>query len=593
MRIDPNTLTVGNLFNINNEQFNIPAYQRRYAWGEKQLNDFFNDIDLLGAGDVHLLGTVVFLTDTHTPSIVRLQLIDGQQRITTLSILLKALYERLAPGDSDSAREIKKYLSSKGGSVSGDKLVLGDLDAEDYKLIMSGGKSEEIQNPNLRRTWEFFTQKVNAIEDPEAFYNKLVNSVEIIRLDISHAKDAYKLFETINNRGLRLSATDIVKNFLLGHASMLGEGTLEQVKKDWTGVIVSLDHIPGSTDRFLRHFLMGLLHEKIPASQLIEEFKNYYYTNIREATKLTDHSARLSTMRQRRQPDLEDEEEEDGSASVARPSYFVEELGILDFSARLKKAAETYAKILEANFGHDALDRRLRNLIRVESTPSYTFLLKLFQRDDISEKEVGNILFSVETFILRRQICEYRTAELDDIFSHLADMPSVGVEEFVRDSLKAHTPGNEEFREKFASFNHRRGDERAKYILARIEEHYHGSTNELSVLGGNDVHLEHIIPQTIKSGKAKKTFGDWIGYLGEGAEENHSRYVYRIGNLTLIAGTLNIRASNNPFASKLEAYEESAFTLNEHIRQQYQDFRYPQVEERSRALADVALAIWK
>jgi hypothetical protein len=460
---------------------------------------------------------------------------------------------------------------------------------------MSGKGSTQVKNHYLQRAWEFFSEKVKLLKNPEEFYIKLVNSVEVIRLDISNAKDAYKLFETINDRGLKLSATDIIKNFLLGHASVLGDEILGSVKDDWTQVIVSLDHIHGGSDKFLRHFLMGLLKTKIPASHLIEEFKYYYYTNIREANRLTDYSAQMNRISHQRF--VADEGVEEGEKVMPRSSYHVEDIGILEFSSSLKRAAGVYAKILEANFGHPIIDRHLRNLINIESTPSYTFLLQIFLRSDLSNNTKMDLMDLLESFILRRQICEYRTGKLDDIFPGLLDDSSVDIKQHVQKSLKAETPGDEEFRDKFCNFIHRGGDNRAKYILAQIEqyylveEHYKGNTNEFEVLSGSDVHLEHIIPQTIKTKKAKKELGDWVEYLGDNAVEDHHKYLYRIGNLTLLAGDLNIVASNNPFSSKVKEYENSAFKLNEHIRE-YKDFRFAQVEDRSRKLSDIALKIW-
>lgn len=90
MRITPNTLTLNQLFIVANEQFSIPAYQRRYAWGTKQHREFFDDIRLLANNDTHLFGTVLFLAEAHTAGVNVLEVVDGQQRITTLMFLLKA-----------------------------------------------------------------------------------------------------------------------------------------------------------------------------------------------------------------------------------------------------------------------------------------------------------------------------------------------------------------------------------------------------------------------------------------------------------------------------------------------------------------------
>ena len=289
MKITPNTLTLQQLFLVPNEQFSIPAYQRRYAWGLKQHREFFDDILWLPDGDSHLFGTVLFLTETHTPGINVLELVDGQQRITTLTLLLKALAKHFeALGDSENFRDTNKLLFCKG--IDGQlrpKLTLGDLDSSDYELLMSDSDPLRVINRHLADAYSNFTNWVKDLnpEDIRRFYFKLMNCATVIRLDVAQAKDAYKLFETINNRGLKLRPTDIIKNFLLGHASALGEKTLKQVKEDWRALITALDQV--ESDDFFRQHLSGVLHRKISSSKLVAEFKGYYLNRVKEAEQLT------------------------------------------------------------------------------------------------------------------------------------------------------------------------------------------------------------------------------------------------------------------------------------------------------------------
>jgi hypothetical protein len=133
--------------------------------------------------------------------------------------------------------------------------------------------------------------------------------------------------------------------------------------------------------------------------------------------------------------------------------------------------------------------------------------------------------------------------------------------------------------------------DRARYCLERIEITRHGDHDELQVLGADDVHVEHVIPQKIKTKRAKEEFGDWPSYLGEDAEVQHPKYVGRIGNLTLFAGALNISASNNPFGRKRPAYKKSAILLTKEIAD-LQNFRFKNVDERSKMLATEAVALW-
>jgi hypothetical protein len=133
---------------------------------------------------------------------------------------------------------------------------------------------------------------------------------------------------------------------------------------------------------------------------------------------------------------------------------------------------------------------------------------------------------------------------------------------------------------------------RARYCLEQFEQQRLGHTAELSVNSADLVHVEHIIPQKIATAKAKKEFGDWPDYLGNGSESLHPNYVGPFGNLTLFAGKLNIAASNNPYEAKKIEYRKSALKLTNSIPVDFPEFRFTSVEERSKTLAELALILW-
>lgn len=606
MRINPTTQTIGNFFNNTTEQFFIPAYQRRYAWGISQLDALFNDVNLLKDGDTHLLGTVVLLADIHSPSVNRLELVDGQQRITTLCILLKVLQNNFNnTKNSDEIREIKKYLGCRSGDISEQKIILGDLDHSDFVRIMNDRIDNDFENEKLKQAFDFFDIKIkeNGI-NINNFYRKLTDQVEIIRLDIGQAKDAYKLFETINNRGLKLSAADIVKNFLLGHASILSSDILEEVKEDWRQLIISLDELGYSDmDKFFRQYLMGKIKLKVSNSRLIEEFKNYYYLNIKESEKLSDYQARIELIgrkRNRRQEDNGIEGYEDnGDEDIAKfniDSYQQKKLGIISFAKELKKCSAIFKDLVSGRNEDIDIDRKLKGLKSIEAMPSYTFLMNLVSIG-VKKEEYLKILDLIECFILRRQVCEYRTGELDDIFPKLCRFSKKDIVENIRKELFDHLPDDEEFKEKFSLFNNKGSEERAKYILSKIEYKMESDSKEIDIRGGKEVHLEHIIPQTIVGKKAREEQGgDWVRYLGSNKDkvkELHKKYINRIGNLTILGEGLNIKASNNPFRSKIEEYKKSVFLLNKDLVNSYKKFKFLQVDQRGEKLAEIAVKIWR
>ncbi|MBU0648550.1 DUF262 domain-containing HNH endonuclease family protein [Patescibacteria group bacterium] len=608
MRINPTTQTIGNFFNNTTEQFFVPAYQRRYAWGISQLDALFNDVNLLEDGDTHLLGTVVLLAETHSAGINRLELVDGQQRITTLCILLKVLQDNFKnTKNSDEIREIKKYLGCRSGDSNEQKIMLGDLDYSDFIKIMNG-KADDLENKRLKQAFDSFNFKIK--DDGfniNNFYRKLTDQVEIIRLDIGQAKDAYKLFETINNRGLKLSAADIVKNFLLGHASILNSDisdVLKDVKENWRQLIINLDELGYSDmDKFFRQYLMGKIKLKVPSSRLIEEFKNYYYLNIKESEKLSDYQARIELIGKKRNRHQEnngvDGDEDSGDEDMAKfnlDSYQQKKLGIVFFAKELQKCSAIY-KNLVLGVNEDAdISRKLKGLKSIEAIPSYTFLMNLVF-SGVEKEEYLKILDLVECFILRRQVCEYRTGELDDIFPKLCRLSKKDLVENIKKELFDHLPDDKEFKKKFPSFSNKGSEERAKYILRKIEYKIGNNSKEIDIRGGREVHLEHIIPQTIVGKKAREyQGGDWVGYLGSNKDkvkELHKKYINRMGNLTILGESLNIKASNNPFRSKTEEYKKSVLLLNKDLVDNYKKFKFPQVDQRGTKLSEIAVKIWK
>ncbi|HLD27492.1 MAG TPA: DUF262 domain-containing HNH endonuclease family protein [Patescibacteria group bacterium] len=614
MKIIPTTHTIGQFFHNPTEQFFIPAYQRRYAWRDSQLDALFNDVNQLKDGDTHLLGALVLLADTHTPSINRLEVVDGQQRITTLCLLLKILRDNLVEKEehADIVMEINKYLSCEVSDKKERKLVLGDLDAEDYRKIMDNQIGVELENERLKGALDFLDERVKALgQDTPSFYRKLTNQVELIRLDIGQAKDAYKLFETINNRGLKLSAADIIKNFLLGHASLLDEDTLKEVKVEWRQLVLELDKLDYSDmDRFFRQYLMGKIRLKVPKSRLVEEFKNYYYLNVQEAQQLSDYQARVGLIgkksgRRRQEISEAEEYDENDTEDIAKFNlevYQQKKLGIKPFANELKKHGKIYQSLIKAEHENPKVARRLIALKKIEALPAYTFLVNLIWRG-VEDKELIKILDLIECFLLRRQVCGYRTSELDDIFPRLCALSQQDTKDIadkVKEEFMEGYPRDEEFLEKFPYSNYRGAEERAKYILSKIELHLQGDSAEVDIRGGREVQLEHIIPQTISGKKAREEEGgDWREYLGgerigkDKVRELHKKYLNRIGNLTILAEKQNIKASNNPFRAKVNEYKKSVFRLNKDLVDNYKKFKFSEVDKRSDWLAEYAVKIWK
>ena len=571
MKITPTSLSISQLLSTESEQFVIPAYQRRYSWQDKQVKELFDDINHLEGGETHLLGSVVCLTGDHGAGINSLELVDGQQRTTTIMLFLDAIEDRLrSDGNDEDAQTISKMVTSKDYTgTKSKKLVLGDLDNKDFMRVVDGVELEEVINNNLLRARKIIGELINklSVEEFNQLRYKFINQAYIIRLDVAQAKDAFKLFETINNRGLSLSPTDIIKNFLLGNASIISGETLESVKEDWTKIVLLLDGI--DMDNFFRQYMAGLTGQKVTQTRLIDTFKTYYAQNIREGETLREQYEEFAEVEE-----LDETNKQD----------------LKSFAKTLRLAADIYSKIQRASFEDDEINRRLINLKKIRSVASYTFILNLMQRG-LASNDILEILRMIEIFMLRRNVAEYRTSELEDIFVALTKLPNENIVAATKQIFVDNMPSDEEFEARLEKHVFKgQLEARAKYMLEYLG---YGtlSPTEMVIKSHRAVELEHIMPQTIDTKKAKQEFGDWVSYLGEDAAL-HGEYLTKLGNLTMLGKKLNIIASNNPFDSKKIEYEKSEIEMTRELAKN-EAWGLKLIDDRTKLLAKQATELWR
>jgi hypothetical protein len=603
MNITPTSLTVAQLLGSQNEQYVVPAYQRRYSWRRHQVEDLWDDLRILEGTDTHLLGTIVCLTGAHKAGINQLELVDGQQRLTTISILLHCLLDRLRQeNEASEAQDLERLLTAKAlGGQAQPKIVLDSLDAKQFKRHVAADFAEPNENGRLLEAFGFFRERLTkgSLAEVGRILYRLKNQAVTIRLDVSDAKDAFKLFETINNRGLRLSATDIIKNFILGNAARFGADPLEMAKDKWGTLLVHLDGIPAET--FFRQFLVAHLGKRVTKSHVVEEFQTSFMREVLEAESLPDRSyyADSDTDADAEDDGEAESDEENGEEAAgdedlnenggATPSLKV---SFVQFVGDVVGRSGTYRNVVLGTTGVGKIDRRLRNLRLIRAQPSYGFLMSL-RAAGCSDQRFEEVLRLTEAFLLRRHITRERTNDNERVFARLCSIDLQDPVDAVREVYREYDPTDEKFQIEFAlaQFPPTLID-RARYCLEQLELARQGAHLELLPGGPDIVHVEHIIPQKIKTKKAKTQFGDWVTYLGADAQNRHPRFVARIGNLTLFAGELNIAASNNPYHRKKPGYLSSAFKLTNTLPAEHPEFRFQQVEDRSIALAELAVKLW-
>lgn len=589
MIITPTSLTINQLFGSNNEQYVVPTYQRRYSWHERQIWELIDDIGLIEGSETHLLGSIVCLTGYYKAGLNKLELVDGQQRLTTITILLECIRQRLnALDEKDEAAEVTRLLGAKPlGGQTVRKVALDSIDATEFDRHVTKDTQQEFKNKELE--WAFAAVREWVIEQTleqlGSFLYRLKNQAIVIRLDVSEAKDAFKLFETINNRGLNLSPTDIIKNFLLGNAARFGEEALQAARASWTRLI---EHLDGTNfDAFFRYYLMSLLKVRLTAAHVVPSFKKVFMGQVLEAKSLPErhlYADPAETME-------EDSENGDDSAIAEVDAAAIEQISFKAFLDRLVLSAKIYGELVLVKTTDAETDRHLRNLKMIKAVQTYGFLMHL-RVGRCTNNHFREILKLTESFVLRRHVCRERSNETETLFAKLCAVNPSDPAQATRDAYRELCPDDDKFRDEFAatSFTSNVID-RARYCLEQIEMSKHGDHPELQVLGAEDVHVEHIIPRKIKTKKAKEEFGDWIEYLGDKAELRHQKLVSRIGNLTIFAGALNIGASNNPFHKKQKAYKASSIKLTQELLEKPQ-FTFNDIEQRSRELAELAVDLW-
>jgi len=560
---------------------------------DKQLWELVDDISLIDGADTHLFGSIVCLTGHHVAGLNKLELVDGQQRLTTISILLQCIQDRLVKeGEASEAQDIGRLLTAKAlGGNPVRKIALDSLDSSEFEQLANGGTVERPQNHHLCSAFTIFRKWVNEQQLPRlgTFLYRLKNQAIIIRLDVNEAKDAFKLFEIINNRGLRLSPTDIIKNFLLGNAARFSADALALARTKWAELIKSLDGVNFET--FFRQFLCAHLRRRITVSFVIANFKKIFMQQVIEATQLPERHWYLD---EEESGEGIDDEAEDSGDSIDEPEAEVDvtRMSFATFMDQLVASARIFGEIVRGSTGNARSDRHLRNLRMIAAMQTYGFLMHL-RVGECNDSDFHRILQLTEAFLLRRHVCRERSNENETAFARLCGVDCTNPLPEVTETYRQYSPPDERFREDFATTSFSTGlVERARYCLEQFEMNRQGDQVELLVGGGDLVHVEHIIPQKIKTKKAKEQFGDWTSYLGPNSEVRHPKYVSRIGNLSLFSGTLNIGASNNPYERKKPAYLRSAIKITNTLPAEYPQFRFDEVERRSEEFAKLAVTLW-
>lgn len=547
----------GNIYEIlnGNKQFLIPVYQRFYSWDIDQCKRLWNDIvEMQKLGKVgHFVGSIVNIAEQAMPTgVQKYMIIDGQQRMTTLTLLLLALRDYALNNSTDktiNAQRIDNMLLKNEYEEDDEryKLLLTETDRDilislvDEKPIMAGIRSRLIENYN------FFVGKIADKEIKPAEVYESIGKLQIVNITLDRdVDDAQAIFESLNSTGKELSESDLIRNYIL-----MGLEPSEQTyvyEHLWRPMEQLFIYERQGTvmDAFFRHYLTMKISRIPKLGRVYEEFKLYHlnceFGTIRELCRdLLDYA-----------------------------KYYTDIIFIRNIDTDLK------------NLYKDIVDLKME--------VSYPFLLKIyrdFEEGIITSDELKEILKLCISYVIRRSICEIPTNSLNKTFATMKNyirsedyVNSVKAFFLMQDTYKEF-PDNDKFEISFVSrdiYNMRNRN----YILSRLENF----ENKAPIIIENYT-IEHIMPQN------KNLSLDWQANLGDNWQEVQKKYLHTIGNLTLTA--YNSEMSDRSFSEKMDmpgGFKESALRLNKYVVLQ-NEWNEDHIKERAKKLAKKAESIWK
>lgn len=506
--------------------YTIPRYQREYTWGKWQWDTLFED--LIENAPCYFLGSIICINQSiDTLKVQSLELVDGQQRVTTLSILMAAIYRSYSDLDIDLDEEeivaklnLKHKLALKGKNVQA-RLVpqVQNNNQQDYFWVLKEAnvfKESEYPphagNRRILRAYRHFYNRINSYlsqsKDSLLALTELiekVNTATLVKIEVASHSDAYTLFESLNNRGVPLTAIDLIKNKLLSKLESDDEGQIDKHFNNWMKVLSSLGDDYAIQERFFRHNYNAF-------KPLLKDIANVPVATksnlIHIYEKLISHNAEK-------------------------------------FLNKMMYLSALYAQIISKNFVPEQpkLTYLLKDLDRVQGTPSHLLLLILFAEKDslnITDEILEKITQLLIAFFVRRNTTDKpATRDLTKIFMDLSSevtlLKGECIYDLVSSTLIRVSADDKTFIKGLSGNIYDDNKAVCRFVLCAIEQSHmtRETERDLWAVKGNQFvwTIEHIFPQGDNIPKA------WVDMMAGGdevlAHEFKDSHVHKLGNLTI------------------------------------------------------------
>lgn len=524
------------------KQYVIPLFQRTYSWTTKEWEILWKDlIELCEAENprTHFIGSIVNMPTVSVPEgVAKFLLIDGQQRLTTIFILLTLLRNKARElQKQDFAEEINNTLLVNPYKKDNDffKLMPTQVDRDIYKNFING-KSNEIEN-QLTRAYNFFEKKLKQVPLEHEKLKKIITSYfSVVSIVLDTDDNPYLVFESLNAKGRPLTQADLIRNYFFMRIHIDNQD--EVYSSYWQPMQTALND---SLTEYIRHYLMR-------DGSIIKQNDVYYALKER-----------------------------------------VSQTNAIDYLKELQKYSVYYQRLIYPELEpEEELQKYFRRLNRIEVTTAYPLLLNFYGNytaRKISKADFITILRTLENYLIRRFVCNIPTNQLNKIFPSVFPLLLSKHQDNLAEGVKAILqnrgyPKDNEFYTRFKETKfYGAGDRqiKTKLILETIEEVF----AHKEAVPFDNLTIEHVMPQTLSEW--------WQNHIGEAWEETHELFLHTIGNLTLTA--YNTEMSNDDFITKKKIYNESHLELNKYFSS-ISSWTRTEIEKRAEALAKQALEIW-
>jgi uncharacterized protein with ParB-like and HNH nuclease domain/predicted transport protein len=544
------------------KQFIVPIFQRDYSWGTKHCQQLWKDVIRVGSDPKvkgHFLGSVVYVAaEDNTATITRWLLIDGQQRMTTLTLLLIALRDQInqAQGNEDvdggdavsTPEELDDYyLRNRHGK--GDrrhKLHLRRADHDTLIALLDGKDIPDTASERVKENFLFLRDLV-AQADVQTVYAGIK---KLVVVDVSLTRgqdDPQMIFESLNSTGVDLTQADLIRNFVL---MRLDESSQTQLYEEhWQPIEQAFGRrYRTEFDKFVKDFLTLQMRPGTPlkAAEIYHEFRSYF-------------------------------------------SRTVDKRGVDGILSDLRRFGTYYTAFSLGQEKQPALKEsfaRLRSLIEVASPVVLTLYDYHDRAKTLSADEFVEAIELLESFVFRRSVCDMQTRSLGQIFASLAyriteNQPLLSLKvALYRQGKKRRFPTDAEFREALETRDVY--DMRICFFLLDRLENFSKERIDTS-----NFSIEHVMPQN------EDLRPEWRAMLGADWQVIQETWLHRLGNLTLTG--YNSTYSDRPFTEKKTiagGFNDSPLRLNKFIREQ-STWDASTIEQRGKQLAEKAIAVWR